>query len=304
VIVVAGEALVDLVIQPDGSVTAALGGGPYNTARTCGRLGADVAFLGALSTDRFGSRLAASLAECGVDLSLAPRVEAPTTLAAAEIDERGAASYRFYLAGTSAPALADAITVRPGVSALQVGTLGLALEPMASTLEAVVADAPAEVLVMLDPNCRPGVIADRAAYLARLRRVVARADVVKVSDDDLAYLDPDLAPLDAAADLIAGGAAVVLLTAGGDGTHVLTPATTCSVPADRVDVVDTIGAGDSFGGGFLAWWTHHGLGRAGLADTDAVVAAVRAATTVAGITCSRRGADPPWRGELPAEWDA
>jgi fructokinase len=303
VIVVAGEALVDLVIQPHGAVTAALGGGPYNAARTCGRLGVDVAFLGALSSDRFGAQLAAALTECGVDLSLAPRLDAPTTLAAAEIDERGAATYRFYLDGTSAPALVVAPALPVATTALQVGTLGLVVEPMASTLEAVVDVVPPDVLVMLDPNCRPLVIADRNGYVARLQRVLQRADVVKVSDDDLAFLAPGRRSLDAAVDLLATGPRVVLLTAGADGTFVVTAAGVAHVPAEPVAVVDTIGAGDSFGGGFLAWWARRGLGRRQLDDDALVRAATAAATRVAGITCSRRGADPPWRHELAADWD-
>ena len=114
-ILVAGEALVDLVIEVDGRVTAAIGGAPYNTARACGRLGADVAFLGAISVDRFGTMMATQLADDGVSTDLVARIEQPTTLAAAELDDGGAASYRFYIEGTSAPALAsvDATLPRP-----------------------------------------------------------------------------------------------------------------------------------------------------------------------------------------------
>ncbi|MEQ9161226.1 MAG: PfkB family carbohydrate kinase [Ilumatobacter fluminis] len=136
-IVVVGEALIDLVIDPDGSVEAAAGGAPFNTARGVGRLGGDVAFAGVLGTDRFGTMLARRLADDGVDTSTAPRVDLPTTLAAAELDEHGAASYRFYFAGTTAPAL-DAPPTTTG-DVLFAGGLGLVLEPMADTVATTVA---------------------------------------------------------------------------------------------------------------------------------------------------------------------
>ena len=148
---------------------------------------------------------------------------------------------------------------------------------------------------MVDPNCRPSVIADRAAYLARLDAVFARADVVKVSGDDLAYLVPGVDPREAARTLLERGPSVVLLTDGGRGVVVLTRAATLDIPVPAVRVVDTVGAGDAFGGGFLARWVERGLGRADLADPAALRDAVTLAIEVAGITCQRAGADPPRR---------
>jgi fructokinase len=135
-IVVAGESLIDLIVGADGRVEAIPGGGPYNVARTLGRLGRPVAFLGRLSTDRFGTILRAGLATDGVDLDLAPATDAPTLLAVAELDAAGAATYHFYVDGTAAPGL-SAADVRDGlpaeVTALHVGTLGLVFEPMAAS---------------------------------------------------------------------------------------------------------------------------------------------------------------------------
>lgn len=307
VITVVGEALIDLVIDPAGHVTAALGGAPFNTARACGRLGVDVSFVGALSDDRFGSMLRGQLVSDGVDVSRAPVVGVPTTLAAAELDERGAASYRFYIEGTSAPTL-DHEPVLTASGVVFTGGLALVLEPMASTVESMVTSmvtsAPADTVVVVDVNCRPQVIDDRDAYVERVRRVVADTAVVKVSDDDLVYLSPDLSPLDAARELLSAGPQVVLVTRGGGGVHVLTRSGDRLVPVEPVEVVDTIGAGDTFGGALIAWLTLHRVDAAGLGDLALLERAVRAANLAAGVACTRRGADPPHLADLPPDWSA
>jgi fructokinase len=302
VILVAGEALVDLVPDADGALRPHPGGGPFNTARTIGRLGQAVAFLGRLSTDRFGQRLERMLADDGVDLATAIRTDDPTTLALAELDEAGAAQYRFYERGTSAPGLepAEALAaVPPGVAVLHVGTLGIHLEPIADAVEALVGRLAGTALVAVDPNVRPGVLRDPAAFRARLARLLGRADLVKLSADDLAWLAPGLPP-DVAVRSLLGSARAGILTLGGDGALVVTAAGAAKVAAPRVDVVDTIGAGDAFGGGLVAWWVMHGLGRAELGDLDAVLEATRFACRVAALTCARAGASPPTLPELQA----
>jgi fructokinase len=180
---------------------------------------------------------------------------------------------------------------------LHVGT-SFSRDPVASALEAVTAHLAGEALVMLDPNCRPTVIADPVAYRARIGRVAANADVVKVSDDDLAFLDPGTEPITAARTLLEGGAAAALLTRGAEGAVVVTAGEAVTVPAPRVEVVDTIGAGDAFGGGFLAFWRRAGYERDQLASLDALVAATEFACLVAGRTCERPGASPPHLNEL------
>jgi fructokinase len=302
-IAVGGEALVDLVTHPDGRVDTTAGGGPFNSARTIARLGADVSFCGTVSTDPYGQMLARRLTEDGVDLSLTRRSDLPTPLATAVLDDRGNATYRFAFDGTAAPdyPLADRPALT-GFAAFHVGTLGLLLEPMVGTYRAMVAEAPDDLLVVCDPNCRPAIIADRDAYLAGLATVLARADVVKVSTDDLVYFDPTNEPAAAAARILDGGARVVLLTAGAGGTTVLTRLGSVHVPTMPVEVVDTIGAGDALGGAFTAWWVLNGHGRAALGDVQLLRRAVEAATVVASITCQRVGAEPPMRTELPADW--
>jgi fructokinase len=300
-IVVAGESLIDLIVNADGSVVARPGGGPFNVARALGRLGQDVAFLGRLSTDRFGRILAERLAEDGVDLTLAPRTDAPTLLAVAELDDQGAAVYRFHTTGTAAVALApdDVASGLPAdTRALHVGTLGLVLEPMATTIEGVVAGVAPDVLVMADPNCRPDAISDAAAYRARLDRVLQRSDVIKVSTDDLAWLEPGLDAVVAARRLLAGGASVALVTDGGRPVRIVTAADVQTVAVPTTTVVDTVGAGDAFGAGFVAAWIRAGGTRGDLSDRAAVAAAVRFAAEVGARTTTRAGAEPPTLNEL------
>jgi fructokinase len=303
VILVGGEALYDLVLDGQEHLRAHPGGGPFNTARAIARLEQPVAYLGRLSTDRFGSTLERLLAQDGVRLDAVVRTDDPTTLALAEVDADGSAVYRFYERATSAPGLtpeAALAALPPAVSVLHVGTLGLVLEPIATALEAVVAELSGRALIVVDPNVRPAVIADPDGYRRRLQRVLGRSDVMKVSDDDLAWLDAGKAPAAAARALLERGPAVVLLTRGGDGAVVVTADEEIAVPAPSVTVVDTIGAGDAFGGGFLAWWRSRGLHRDALRDTELVVTATRFAALVAARTCERPGADPPHLREL--EW--
>jgi fructokinase len=295
-ILVGGEALYDLVVDGAGALSGHPGGGPFNTARTIGRLGQPVAFLGRLSTDRLGATHERMLAGDGVDLGCVVRTAEPTTLALASLDATGAASWSFYSAGTAAAGLLaeDALAALPErVAALHVGTLGLVLEPLATALEAVVARLAGETLIAVDPNCRPQVIDDPQAFRARLERVLRHSDLVKVSEEDLAWLDPGRSRAAAARALLERGPSAVLLTRGPEGATVITAAADTPIEPVPTEVVDTIGAGDAFGGAFLAWWASRRLGRADLADGALVVEAARFAAVVAARTVARAGASPP-----------
>ena len=222
---VAGEALIDLVPAGDGMLAAHPGGGPFNTARSLGRLERPVSYLGRISTDRFGAQLAGELAADGVRLDSHVRTDDPTTLALVELDAHGVGRYRFYTEGTAAPGLteADALAALPdGVEFLHIGTLGLVLEPMAAALEALAGALSGRALVMVDPNCRPAIISDPAAFRARLARVLALADVVKVSEEDLAWVSPGVPTTGAARALLGRGPRLVLLTLGGEGALAIT----------------------------------------------------------------------------------
>jgi fructokinase len=300
-VVVTGEALIDLVLARDGNLDGHPGGGPYNVARTIGRLEQPVRYLGRISTDGFGKRLRLELEEDGVGLDSVVATDAPTTLALAELDAAGAARYHFYDKGTSAPGLtleAASSAFPEQVAIFYLGTLGLVFEPLATTLEALVARMGDDTLVAMDPNCRPSTLDDPAAFRGRLARLLVRTDVLKASEEDLGWIDPGTDPVAAARALLVQDNAVALVTLGGDGALAVTQADVIEVQSPEVEVVDTIGAGDAFMGAFLAHWHSRGLGRWDLHRLDEVEQAAALACRVAAITCSRAGADPPRLAEL------
>lgn len=300
-ITVIGEALIDIIVGADGEVrTAAIGGAPLNTTRTLARLGIPAAFLGGVSTDVFGRRIQRKLAEDRVHLALAP-VPEPTTLAIAELDEAGSATYRFVYEGTSAAAVRPdaALAALPSDStAIHAGTLGLVFLPLADATRAVIESARDDCLVVVDPNCRPAVMGATTAFQSTFEAVLKRADVVKVSRDDLMFLYPNSDPLQAARDLSKQGEAAVLFTSGPSSVYVISPTGEACLPVPQVRVVDSVGAGDAFSGGFLTHWTRSGLARADAANLAALVAAAEFGIKVAAITCTRAGADPPYASEL------
>jgi fructokinase len=153
-------------------------------------------------------------------------------------------------------------------------------------------------MVAVDPNCRPDVIREPAAYRRRLRWTLARTHLLKVSEEDVHFLDPDHDPVKATRAMLIDGPSVGILTRGAEGAVVVTPERDVAVTAPKVEVADTIGAGDAFAGGFLAWWRERGLGTEALTDLDTVVEAAGFACLVAARTCERPGASPPYRREL------
>jgi fructokinase len=301
-IVVAGEALYDLVGDDARQLRAHPGGGPFNAARTLGRLRAPVAFLGRLSTDRFGAELRRELETDAVRLDAVVTTDDPTTLALAEIAADGSAAYRFYATDTSAAGLTTNDTRNlpfNQIDALLVGTLGLVLEPIASTLEELVGRLHNETMLVLDPNCRPTIVADQPAYRARLYRMLRRTDVVKASEEDLAWLCPGLTAVSAARQLLDQGTKTAIITRGARGATVVTHERQIDVPAPRVAVRDTIGAGDAVVGALLAAWHRKGTRRADLVELGPLVEATEYACLVAARTCERAGASPPRLSELP-----
>ena len=295
-ITVAGEALIDLLVDPSGSVTAVPGGAPFNVARTTARLGGECRFLGRLSSDGFGRQLRRSLHQQHVHLAVSDATPAPTTLALAQLDASGSADYRFYLDGTSAGQL------EPGDIPSEVlqcgdpfafGGLGILIEPIASSLRWMLRQMPAQAIVILDPNCRPRAVRSPASYRDMVAGFLARADVVKVSVDDLRFLCPrtDLRP--AARGLLEHGPTAVLVTDGPAPVIVHTIDAERSIPVPAVSIADTVGAGDAFVAGFLTWWSGCGLSREDLSDAERLARATAAAVEVAAATCTAHGANLP-----------
>ena len=297
-IVVCGEALIDQIPSPNGRQRETPGGGPFTTARALARLGIPTQFLGRLSTDAFGQQLRDLLAADGADLSLTSFGPEPTTLAIAEVGADGHAAYRFVIDGTSGSNLTRQMvpaTFSPDVKALHVGTLGLVFEPVATTIADLVEREHRKRLVMVDPNIRPSAVPNRS----RLDRILAQSTIVKASDADVTWLYPELDLQSAARALLARGPALVVVTLGSQGAFGVCSGTQVRAAAPSVDVVDTIGAGDAFGAALLAWLSDHDrLDRDLHLDPEELRAALEFACLVASITCTRAGANPPWRSEL------
>jgi fructokinase len=304
VIVVAGEALIDLV-DDDGVSRPVPGGGPFNTAIALGRLGIPVAYLGTLSRDDHGSLLARWLIEAGVDASLIRWSDAPTPLAVVHRQDDGGNAYTFELAGTSFTDLPpEALPSLPGnVSAIHIGTLLLAVDPPAAAYEALLArEAPVRKIVF-DPNVRPPVFGDQVSYRARFERLAELADIIKLSDDDAAWIYPGRSLDDVLDAVLAFGPRLVAVTRGADGAMARSPLAAVEIPGIPVDVVDTVGAGDSFGAALVAALVDEGALGAGEErelDRPVLERAVAYAVTASAITCTRMGAVPPSRAELDA----
>jgi fructokinase len=293
-ILCAGEALIDMLPRETDEGPAFLpvpGGAVFNTAIALGRLGAPVAFHSGLSRDLFGRQLAAALAASGVEDRTATS-DRPTTLAFVTLVD-GQARYAFYDENTAGRLLgADDAPSLAGIGALFLGGISLAVEPCAATYEALAASAP-HLPMMLDPNVRPGFIRDPARFRARMERLLARADIVKLSDEDMAWLDvtPE--------EVLGMGPRLVCVTEGARGVTAHLDGGRVTVPARAVRVVDTVGAGDTFNAGLLA-----GLARAGALGRVPEEARLRAAlelgVAAAAHVVQRAGANPPWAAELDA----
>ncbi|SEH60362.1 fructokinase [Paracoccus alkenifer] len=293
-----GEALVDLVPQPDGSIRPQPGGGAWNTALTLGRLGVATSLAWPISRDAYGALLLAPLAAAGVETSLCPRSNRPTALARIDLNS-GDATYRFddensagriFLPAQLPPLPTDC-------RALVIGGISLAAEPCGSTVEQFATDASRRgIPLIFDLNIRPQAIQDKTEYRARLDRLLTLSHLVKLSAEDAAWLAPDTAPDETAARILALGPRIVVLTRGAQGAMAMTRRHRLHAAAVPATVADSIGAGDSFNAAFLASLLHGDA--LDSPDSAALTAALTLATTAAAITVSRPGADPPWADEL------
>ena len=303
-----GEALIDMVAAPsldgpDGFVPHS-GGAVFNTAIALGRLGARAGILTGLSRDMFGDQLADALKASDVDTTHIIRSDRPSTLAFVKLED-GQASYSFFDENSAGRMIRpeDMPELPSDITALFFGGISLASDPSASAYAALLDRQGGPRAVMIDPNIRPLFITDAEGYRRRMAAMISQADIVKVSDEDLNWLNP--APLTQAEKISAmldTGPSVVIVTQGAEGAiATLADGTSITVPAVKTHVVDTIGAGDTFNAGFLAKLSELDLltpEALGTLDPDALRDAMTYGARVAAITVSRAGANPPWANEL------
>ena len=332
-ILVAGENLADLIAEPAAERTAEpitertaepdrpvglryrahIGGSPYNVARGLGIMGQAAGYLCPFSSDALGQRLRRQLEASGGQALWPQAVKAPTSLALVSLDAQGQAQYQFYRDGVadrvgSTEALLAILPDRP--TALHCGAMMFTEAEDAEKWLPVLAAVKARGgLIALDPNVRASVIADRAAYIARMAQVFALADVIKISDEDLAYLSPNPDAEAAARDLKRRAASpLVVLTRGAEGAVLLGDSAEASVPAVLPGpLVDTVGAGDSFQAALLSWLARGQIvsqAQLEALDEAALLALGRYAAAAAGINCTRAGAEPPTEAEILALLDS
>ena len=301
-----GEALIDMLPRTttlgEPAFAPHAGGAVFNTAIALGRLGAPTGFFSGLSTDLMGEILTTTLTASKVDTSLAARSNRPTTLAFVKL-VNGQATYAFYDENTAGRLLsaADLPILPASINTLFFGGISLVNDPAAAAYESLQARESGTRVTMIDPNIRPGFITDQAPYRARITRMMARADIVKLSDEDLHWLmgAGDLTRL--ARQIIATGPSLVFLTEGANGARAVTATQDRFVAAQKVTVADTVGAGDTFNAGVLAALHRaKALHKPALATLpDATLdAALTLGTRAAAVTVSRAGANPPWADEL------
>lgn len=302
-----GEALIDMLPRTTAAGEPAFaphaGGASFNTAVALGRLAVPTEFFSGLSTDFFGEQVRQVLAESGVGTRHAVLSNSPTTLAFVRLDG-GDATYTFHDENTAARLLSerDLPTLGAEIEAMLFGGMCLIPEPCGSAYETLMRREHGRRVVMLDPNIRPGFIADSEAHLARMERMIAMADIVKLSEEDLSWFGEPGDAEEVAARWLERGPKLVIVTSGGKGaTAHFGQGRSVTVEARQVEVVDTVGAGDTFNAGVLASLHEQGL----LAKTavatlgeDAIRAALDFGAKAAAVTVSRAGANPPWRHEL------
>jgi fructokinase len=295
---VCGEVLIDLIPGADGVRVAHVGGGPANTAKALARLGHDVHFIDGISSDEFGQMSRKELLDDEVKLDLALNSDKPTCTAEVTLAENGSASYLFTIDGTATfdfadSWLPDASRYKPQV--LHIGTLVTIIEPASSVLYDWAVKVNEFAPIVFDPNIRPSVVGDRVRYAAAVEKWAAISSVIKLSDDDMKWLYPDESFESVAHRWISQGTSVVVITRGADGLIGFFSGGSVEVLGVKVEVADTVGAGDTVGAILVEALIEKGLENL---TGEVLKATLHRAAVAAGITCSRKGAQPPYKHEL------
>ena len=306
-----GESLIDLLVGKASGAglasEAVPGGSPFNVAIGIARLGGKAGFLSKISDDFFGRYLVRTLVKAGVDQRLLLSSPRQTTLSVAVTRPDGEAQYSFYGHESADRSLLPSelpATLPDDVSAIAIGSYTLAIDPTASAIEQLIEREHVRRVVSIDPNIRPTIIGEAKAWRPRFERLLARCHIVKASTEDLAYLYGDGVDAGAwAAHWLTAGPQLVIITRGDDGASVFFGSSTYNVPVRKVDVIDTVGAGDSFHAAVLVSLEEQNLLRPGairLASRDALIRAIHFAIVASSVTCSRQGADLPTRADVEA----
>jgi len=295
---VCGEVLIDLIPGADGVRAAHVGGGPANTAKALARLGHDVHFIDGISSDEFGQMSRKELLDDEVKLDLALNSDKPTCTAEVTLAANGSASYVFTIDGTATfdfahSWLPDASRYKPQV--LHIGTLVTIIEPASSILYDWAVKVNEFAPIVFDPNIRPSVVGDRVRYAAAVEKWAEISSVIKLSDDDVKWLYPDESFESVAQRWILQGASVIVITRGADGLIGFFNGGSVEVPGVKVEVADTVGAGDTVGAILVEALIEKGLENL---TGEVLKATLHRAAVAAGITCSRKGAQPPYKHEL------
>ncbi len=312
---VIGESLIDFIAKGGEMVVSfdsAVGGCGINAAIAAARQGSAAGFIGKISADMFGNRILDHLVQNHVifDPTLCAAPE-PSLLAFASLDERGSASYAFYLDGSAPLALSkeELLTVmgeNTDLLVVHIGSLALTLEPSSSAILAALREFKPQPIIFLDPNVRPAVIADADAFRVRMEEAIDLASIIKLSDEDLLYLYPDSDIHVQAKQLAVKKQKHVVLTLGRDGAVWYTPAgDAVSMPIIDLPVVDTVGAGDTFSGAILTYLHDRGFfGEPGEEphlkelSVPLITEVLRWASAASAVNCSRKGCDPPTKEEV------
>ena len=303
-ITVLGETLVDQFELGDHDPSERPGGSPANVAVALARLGVTTRLITQLGVDDQGRMLLRHLRENNVTVAPGSVRDDYVTSVARMVVKDGQASYDFDVRWDAVPLRAQLDLGDGRMACLHTGSIGALVEPGAGSVLQAVLDARSRATITFDPNCRPSIMGDPRPTRRRTEALVAVSDVVKASEDDIGWLYDDRPPGEVVARWLDLGAVLVVVTRGSRGSWATTPVVAVAVPADAIEVVDTVGAGDSFMAGLLV-----GLGDAGLLgsaqrsalaqlDGKELSGLLRAAGRVAAITCGRRGANSPTAGEL------
>ena len=290
---VCGEVLIDIL--PAGPV---VGGGPANTAKALARLGYDVDFIDGISSDAYGVSAHKELEQDGVGLGLSLRSDKPTCTATVTLDSAGGARYEFFIKATAtfdfnASWLPDASMLKP--SLLHIGTLATIIEPGAGVLFDWAVRVGEFAPIVFDPNIRPSVMGNRATYAVAVEKWASISSIVKLSDEDIKWLYPDETLDEVAHRWISGGVSCVVVTRGAHGLIGYTEHGMEEVDGAKVTVIDSVGAGDTVGAIIVEGVIAHSV--AGL-QGRVLNEVLHKAAVAAGITCSRAGAQPPYKHEL------